>query len=210
VVLALALLDRMFLRLAPLALAAMCLACSGSSPAVAADPPSEAAGDEAEPTPAEPSSEPTPDPAMTTMQPTSSPTFVDGHALTPSADLLEWLEAGKGKQLRLPVVIRFKDDMRMNWGAITIGTALGDAAEGDIHLKLDDTKMGVGLLDRLAGEVPEGDAGCVRWVEATWGPAMEGGPDLSRFEPPGPKRHPIAVTAISEGVPSDAKAQVAK
>jgi len=203
VVLALALLESVPFRLPYVALAALWLGCSTSPPAVAADPPSD------ESPAAEPSPEPTPDPTMTTMQPAPSTTFVDGPALEPSAALLKWLEASKGKQIRLPVVIRFKDEFRMNWGAITIGTALGAPAEGAIHLKLDDTKMGVGLLDRLADEVPEDDTGCVRWLEGTWGEAMPG-PDLSKFEPPGPKRHPFAVTAISEGVAADAKAQIAK
>lgn len=146
---------------------------------------------------------------MTTLQPAPPTDFTPGPALAPSKDLLAWLEAHKTTRIRLPVVIRFKDEYRMNWGAITIGTALGTPAADAIHLKLDDTRMGVGLMDRLVDEVPEADAGCVRWLEGTWGAAMDG-PDLSEFEPAGPKRHPFAVTAIAEGVPGDARVQVAQ
>jgi hypothetical protein len=170
---------------------------------------------------------PTTEPAVATpMTPTPARSYVDGAPLTDDAALLAWLEASEGKALRLPVAITFDDEYRL---------AIQTARVGGVALKLDDTAMGVAVLDQVKGVCPDGAPGCTVWLEGTWGsvlpgasmpglpgpggptgpslggPSLPGGPGLagpSVPAAPGPKRHPFAVRKVgglADGAPSAAQ-----
>lgn len=101
----------------------------------------------------------------TPMTPAPSRTYVDGAALSDDAALLAWLEASDGKALRLPVALTFDDEYRL---------AIQTAQVGGVALKLDDTAMGVGVLDQVRTLCPKGEPGCTVWLEGTWGSVLQG------------------------------------
>jgi len=161
-----------------------------------------------DPSPASPPA-PTTEPAVATpMTPTSARSYVDGASLTDDTALLAWLEASDGRALRLPVTITFDDEYRL---------AIQTAHVGGVALKLDDTAMGVAVLDQVKGICPAGTPGCTVWLEGTWGSVLQGasmpglpgpggpgGPSLggpglagpSVPSPSGSERHPFAVRKV--------------
>lgn len=108
-------------------------------------------------------------------------TFVDGPPIDPPGGLLEWLEktasAEPRRRIRLPVVVQFVDAHRMGISGGFIGLEPA-VLPGAIQLKLDDTAMGVSLLDRVRTACPADDqTSCPVWLDGTW----QGGPDR-RFQ----------------------------
>jgi len=98
--------------------------------------------------------------------------FVDGPPIEPAAGLLAWLEktgaAQPRKRIRLPVVVRFSDAHRigLDGGHIGVSPAI---APGAIQVALDDTAMGISLLDRVREACPDDkQTECVVWLEGTW------------------------------------------
>ena len=193
---------------APRALLAVALltACAarGADPSAArADPP-----------------DPTTEPAVAKpLTPAPARTYVDGAALDDDAALLSWLEASGGKALRLPVRLTFDDEHRLAIQAATVG---------GVPLKLDDTAMGVAVLDQVRRLCPAGEPGCTVWLEGTWGAVLSGvpmpglsgpgGPGLAGPGPglvgpggpgpAGPTRHPFAVRRVGgpvDGTPTAAQ-----
>lgn len=82
----------------------------------------------------------------------------DGPAL--DGELLAWLESSKGS-IQLPV------EVRRSVLGIDGGTVLG----ANLDLRLDDTRMGIGLADQLG--VVCGDEGpCAVWLEGEWGATL--------------------------------------
>lgn len=148
----------------------------------------------------------------TPMTPRTAGSFVDGPSLEPSTDLLAWLEndvakAAGRKRIRLPVVAVWEDEYRLSFGAVFVGTS-APAPSDAIHLSLDDTPMGLGIIDTLADSCPEGDAACAVWLEGYWGELVPGMPDFDMGDE-GPKKWPFAVLALSGAITGEARAQVA-
>lgn len=119
-----------------------------------------------------------PEPAVATPL-TSAPalSFEDGPAVDPAAPLLAWLSAGRGRVVQLPVTVAFDDEFRLGVARAWVGPE-----SGGLRLKLDDTAMGVSLLDRLRAACPPGPT-CRVWLEGTWGPLMDGMPDFGDSDP---------------------------
>lgn len=95
-----------------------------------------------------------PDPAATPSQ-----------ALTPTAELLAWLDHNGGARdiggpprLKLPVEVTMDAD-RLG----IVGATLGEVA-----VKLDDTALGIALADRVRQKCPAGSTTCKVWLEGTW------------------------------------------
>lgn len=132
---------------------------------------------------------PSPEPSMPTSL-TSFPdvAFVAGPALD-APDLRTQLAAAGSKLLRLPVIVEFDDEHRLGVVRAWLGTSVGDPAPGAVQLKLDDTAMGVAILDSLRAACPPG-ARCAVEIDATWGPALKGLPTLPGA---GPVRDTVAV-----------------
>jgi len=104
-------------------------------------------------------------------------TFVDGPTIDPPAKLLEWLEktaaAEPSRRIRLPVVVRFTNQHRIGLDGGHIGVSAAVTPDA-IQVSLDDTAMGISLLDRVRGACPdEKETSCAVWLEGTWA----GGPD---------------------------------
>jgi len=137
----------------------------------------------------------------TPKQPTDTPDLVPGPPLSPAGPLLEWLEgvkaaAGPRKLLRLPVVVRFEDDYRLALSEAVVGVseAAFDDAEA-LRLKLDDTGMGVSLLEAVKRLCT--GLSCAVWLEGHWGTLLTG--PLARRALAGAgtdPRHPFAVLRV--------------
>ena len=132
----------------------------------------------------------TPEPPVATrLSPTPVGTFDDGPAVADPAAVLAWLEAERGRRVQLPVRVRFDDEHRLAVAAAT----LGPDAPGALALKLDDTAMGIALIDQLRTRCPAGPT-CTVWLEGTWGPLMAGLPDFGGDS--GPPRHDFTVLRV--------------
>ena len=99
-------------------------------------------------------------------------TFVDGPPIEPPAGLLAWLDktgaAEPRQRIRLPVVVRFADGHRigLDGGHIGVSPAI---TPGAIQVALDDSAMGISLLDRVRQACPdEKQTECAVWLEGTW------------------------------------------
>ncbi|MBW2254949.1 MAG: hypothetical protein JRI25_10180 [Deltaproteobacteria bacterium] len=134
--------------------------------------------------------------------------FVDGPALSPSADLVAWFEGdGAGKLVQLPVVVT---PSPLGLASGHVGVLPEPPGADALLLKLDDTAMGVSLADKIRGDCPAGQA-CVIWVEGIWGAtvAMPDMPAMPSMDGPGgpaaTDKHPFSVRGYAgkvEGEPT--------
>lgn len=139
---------------------------------------------------------------MKTPQPPSSPLWVAGPDLTASDDLLKWLDTdGKGKVIDLPVQVGLSP---LGISRAQLAPPGQTADENALRLKLDDSKMGISLKDRLRERCSSMDV-CWVWLRGTWGAALSGpggpgpmGPGVGPGPagPAGPEVHPFAVTEV--------------
>lgn len=184
-----------------LSVAALSFACSRPADRAdrpAADPPPgspapRAAKDEAD---AMPEHRKTPEPPRT---------FVDGPPIDPPGKLLEWLEttasAEPRPRIRLPVVVQFSNAHRIGLAGGFIGVSPA-IPPGSIAISLDDTAMGISLLDRVRDACPDDrQTACAVWLEGRWG----GGADrkfrvfrLVGLNPPPPPAGGAAIRALIE------------
>lgn len=110
------------------------------------------------------------------LQPHSPLLTTSGPTLRPSARLLEWLhreaaaQPGQRRRFRLPVVVRINPRWELLEAYIGVDAAPGPEP---IELSLDDTLMGVSLMDSI-GAQHIGDAQAhAFWLDGYWGPALE-------------------------------------
>ncbi|MSQ03712.1 MAG: hypothetical protein EXR71_17800 [Myxococcales bacterium] len=127
---------------------------------------------------------------LTPMTPTPVLTFSDGPVWS-DPGVVAWLEGSQRAMLRVPVVVQFGDEFRLGIGGAWLGDSDGNAPEGAVLLTLDDSQMGVALLDHLRKHCPPGPR-CAVLIEGMWGPALSGMPPLPGADA-GPKRHPVTV-----------------
>ena len=94
------------------------------------------------------------------MTPAAAIEFEDGPLVADTAALREWLEAGGDRLVLVPVRVQVD--------------ALGITAAhlGELPVRLDDSALGVALLDRVRQACPA--ASCTVLLEARWG-ALVGG-----------------------------------
>ena len=82
------------------------------------------------------------------LTPEPERTFVDGPPIDPPDALLKWLETTASTEprprIRLPVVVRFRDQHRLGLDGGHIGVSPA-ALPGVIQVTLDDTSMGIAL-----------------------------------------------------------------
>ena len=143
----------------------------------------------------------------TPKQPANAAQLVPGPPIQPPGPLLEWLgkvkdAPGPRKLLRLPVVVRFEDEYRLAFGDAVVGVSEAAFDDGQaLHVKLDDTGMGVALLTTLKGLCP--GATCAVWLEGHWGPLVR--TRLPGLGGGGDGRHPFAVLRLHGLVEASAK-----
>lgn len=87
--------------------------------------------------------------------------FEYGAALAPPAKLLAWLEATRGRRLRLPVVLA-----RGPVGFLLNEARLGAAADA-LKIRCDDSALGVGLAERARYAAGEARTVALR-LEGLW------------------------------------------
>ncbi|MFK7927674.1 MAG: hypothetical protein AB8H79_05780 [Myxococcota bacterium] len=142
---------------------------------------------------------------MKTPEPPSSPLWVAGPSLTSSSDLLAWLNGdGAGKTIDLPIQVVV--------GPLGISKAQlappgRTADDTGLLLKLDDTRMGISLKDRLRDTCSSTDS-CWVWLRGSWGATVTGpggGPSLGGPSMPstGPTAHPFSVYKVMTLVSDD-------
>jgi hypothetical protein len=142
------------------------------------------------------------------LTPEPERTFVDGPPIDPPDALLEWLEttasADPRPRIRLPVVVRFRDQHRLGLDGGHIGVSPA-ALPGVIGVTLDDSAMGISLLDRVRDACPDSkETVCPVWLEGTWA----GGPShkmrvfrLVGVNPPAPPAGGAPIRALIESNP---------
>jgi hypothetical protein len=85
--------------------------------------------------------------------------FEPGPPVTDTAGLTAWLEAHRGKRLRLPIVIEL--------GAP--GRRFERARVGDVELRVTDLALGVPLSERVAQKCGREARRCALWLEGRYG-----------------------------------------
>jgi len=105
------------------------------------------------------------------LEPNTALDFVQGPKLDDATALLAALELAKADKLsvRIPVAINVAA------GDLGIESAALDCAENPLALTLDDSTLGVSLLDRVSHLCPHEEAPCHVRVEGKWGPAFSFG-----------------------------------
>lgn len=107
----------------------------------------------------------------TSMLPYPSAAFVQGPPISDSAALLAWLDRLRGSRrvLQMPVTVDFGGDKRLSIERAWIGVGADNPPESGMLLRLDDSRMGIALIDHLRTACPPGASTCSVWLEGTWG-----------------------------------------
>ena len=97
--------------------------------------------------------------------------------LTPRAELLSWLDEQRkaGILVTIPVRMSFTDASRLAPGRTHIA-GWAEPGPDTIALTLDDTALGIPLIDRVQELCPADEEACALWLEGSWGPLI-GDPD---------------------------------
>jgi hypothetical protein len=85
--------------------------------------------------------------------------FEPGPAVTDTKALTTWLEANRGKRLRLPVVIELGEP----------GHGFKRSRVGDVELHVTDLALGVPLSERMAQKCGRDATRCALWLEGRYG-----------------------------------------
>ncbi len=134
----------------------------------------------------------------TPMQRQTAPTFQPGAVVADAAAALTWLrqhakdDQGQRRLFRVPVVVRFDGPGKLMIDDSAVGVDVAALGAAGLHVDLDDTTMGVALLDhcrRLCA--PEAEV-CALWIHAQVGRALPM-PSL----PPMPGAPPEAAESLS-------------
>lgn len=110
---------------------------------------------------------------------TSPMKMTEGLSIQPSGLLLEWLNknalfaSGQQRLFRLPVVVGFEDEHRLELGNAFIGVSEESLGEDAIALSLDTGAMGVSLWSLLNERCPNTTIACAVWLDGYWGSSFE-------------------------------------
>lgn len=106
------------------------------------------------------------------------PEFASGPKITPSKQLLDWLNTNdkmvsdRKRRIQLPVVIRFDRYDQISIRDAFVGLSPIPRSDS-IFLSLDDTAMGIPLIERLKEPCPSKSNWCAVWLEGYWGTLVE-------------------------------------
>lgn len=134
--------------------------------------------------------------------PEPSRTFEPGPPIRPRATLMEWLDPHgyRGRRVKLPLVLHF-DEHHM--GIIKAFIGASDTVDAEtIFLRVDDSWMGISLMDRLDKPCPRANPTCMIWVEGYWGKGKPAGIPLPMWDQSGVDRRewPFMVMRVHERV----------
>lgn len=122
--------------------------------------------------------------------------WVGGPPIQPTHELLHWLERnvkgadGKRRRLRLPVVVSLGEPYPLGLGRACVGISLESSNE--IALTLDDSALGISLLERVRTLCVDNGVSCALWLEGYWGPLLERPPGAIG----GAEQHTFAVLTV--------------
>lgn len=85
--------------------------------------------------------------------------FEPGPLVTNTAGLTAWLEANRGKRLRLPIVIELGEPSHR----------FKRSSVGEIELRVTDLALGVPLSERIAQKCGREARRCALWLEGRYG-----------------------------------------
>jgi hypothetical protein len=98
--------------------------------------------------------------------------FEPGPPVTRTADLTAWLEANRGKRLRLPIVIEFEEQ----------GGRVKRSRAGDVELRVTDLALGIPLVERIAQMCGREARRCALWLEGRYGETPPFPDSLPQYE----------------------------
>lgn len=98
--------------------------------------------------------------------------FEAGPTISDATALQAWLEANRGKRLRLPVVIEVGE----------AGFGFKGTRVGDVQLKVTDVALGVPLSERVAQKCGRDARRCALWLEGRYGELAPLADGLPQFE----------------------------
>jgi len=111
--------------------------------------------------------------------------FVPGPAIRPTGPLLRWLNetvppaSGPPTRVRLPVIIPWsQDDLSIEEAFIGTG---GRVDAETMFLRLDDSMMGISLLERVHERCSKPGTVCAVWLEGYWGSRLPGESNKSKY-----------------------------
>ncbi len=98
------------------------------------------------------------------LQDYKPPVFVRGQALSPEGELDAWLVRQQAAQrlVKLPVAIWRRDGVLAGVDHAEVG--LAPQPRGDRRLRLDDSRLGIALAERLRQYCPSNEVRCVVWI----------------------------------------------
>ncbi|MFN3200584.1 MAG: hypothetical protein ACE366_19450 [Bradymonadia bacterium] len=119
----------------------------------------------------QPGSQPTAKGRTMMKRPAPPIEYVDGPSIEPET-LKAWLEkeVKPSQQIKLPIVITL--EVLGVRSAMVSGDPSG-ASKG-MPIKLDDSTMGISLMDHLRSKCPKDAKVCGIWIEGLWGGLMAG------------------------------------
>ena len=85
--------------------------------------------------------------------------FEPGPPITDTAGLTAWLEANRGRRLRLPIVIELGEP----------GGGFKRSRVGDVELRVTDLALGIPLSERIAQKCGREARRCALWLEGRYG-----------------------------------------
>jgi hypothetical protein len=98
--------------------------------------------------------------------------FEPGPRVTDTAGLKAWLEAQRGKRLRLPIVIELGEQ----------GHRFQRSRVGDVELRVTDLALGIPLSERIAQKCGREARRCALWLEGRYGEPQPFPDDLPQYE----------------------------
>jgi hypothetical protein len=98
--------------------------------------------------------------------------FEPGPPVNDTAGLTAWLEANRGKRLRLPIVIELEET----------GGRLKRSRVGSIELRVTDLALGIPLRERVAQKCSQDARRCAIWLEGRYGEPPPLPDDLPQYE----------------------------
>lgn len=111
--------------------------------------------------------------------------FEPGPPVTDTAGLTAWLEANRGKRLRLPVVIELEERGGFKRSHV-----------GSVELRVTDLALGVPLRERIAQKCGREARRCALWLEGRYGETPPFPDELAHY------------AVVKVGEPVDEKAEL--
>ncbi len=98
--------------------------------------------------------------------------FEPGPPVADTGALTAWLEANRGKHLRLPIVIELGE----------VGRRFKRSPVGDVGLKVTDLALGIPLSERIAQKCGREARRCALWLEGRYGEPPSFPDDRPQYE----------------------------